>query len=347
MKQSTSISLTDIMFNDVEKVVPKVDFSELEGKSIIITGASGLLGLHFLACIKKMNKLFNRPIIAYAIVQSEPEEFFIEEFVDKNIRLIRGDLTQIDFFQHLPQVDYIIHAAGYGQPRRFMENPIKTLQLSTTATLMLFEKLNKEGKFLFISTAEVYSGLENNNHKESEIGTTNTTHYRACYIEGKRSGETICNAYRSQGVNAKSARLALAYGPGTRKGDMRVINNFIEKGLQGEIALMDQGVAKRTYCYISDAIELMWNILLKGKEPIYNVGGNSKTTIANLAKQVGNMMDVPVIFPEGQNLALEGAPKEVSLDISLAEREFNKKEFISLKDGLKSTIQWQKLMYGN
>ena len=66
---------------------------------------------------------------------------------------------------------------------------------------------------------------------ESDIGTTTPLHPRASYIEGKRGGETICNAYRSQGVRAVSARLALAYGPGTRKGDKRAMNSFIEKAL--------------------------------------------------------------------------------------------------------------------
>ena len=97
----------------------------------------------------------------------------------------------------------------------FMQNPVKTLQLNTSTTLLLFEKLLPGGKFLFISTSELYSGLSHPPFTEQQIGTTNTTHPRACYIEGKRCGEAIVNAFREQGVNAKSARLALAYGPGT------------------------------------------------------------------------------------------------------------------------------------
>ena len=169
-----------------------------------------------------------------------------------------------------------------------MENQVKTLKINTIGTFNLLEKLLPEGKFMFISSSEVYSGLSTPPHRENEIGTTNTTHPRSCYIEAKRCGEAICNAYRAMGIQAKSARLSLAYGPGTRPNDMRVINSFIQKALiQGYINLMDQGLAFRTYCYISDAMEIMWNILVKGKEPVYNVGGFSKVTIAELAKLIG------------------------------------------------------------
>lgn len=196
-----------------------------------------------------------------------------------------------------------------------------------------------------MSTSEVYSGLPNPPYHENQIGTTNTTHPRSCYIEGKRCGEAICNAYRAQGVAAQSARLSLAYGPGTKSTDKRVINNFIFKALNGKIDLLDHGEAKRTYCYISDAVEILWHILLKGKEPIYNVGGNSKITIADLAKKIAAYTGAVVEFPQSLNSAMAGAPEDVSLDMSLVEKEFGKRDYVSLDEGLQRTIAWQRALY--
>ena len=245
----------------------------------------------------------------------------------------------------MPIIDNIIHAAGYGQPRRFIETPIKTLELSTSVTLSLFKKMKSDGKYLFISTSEVYSGLNTPYHKETDIGTTNTTHYRSCYIEGKRCGEAICYAYRTMGVDTKSVRLALAYGPGTRKNDQRVINNFIEKAILGKITMLDQGRDERIYCYIQDAVGMMWNVFLSGKHPIYNIGGHSKTTIAGLAQKIAKLTDVAVQVPEDTENFHKGAPSNVSLDLSLFEAEFNKSDYVSLDDGLKRTIEWQKYIY--
>lgn len=339
--------LSQIIYNDAENIFTKIDFGELSGKKIIITGASGLLGNYFLACLKKFNQDNHKPVQVIAITQKHFPDY-LKNLIDyNNIEIISGDLSDDKFVLSLPMADYIIHAAGYGQPGKFLENPVKTIKINTSATLALFEKLLPNGKFLFLSSSEVYSGLPNPPFYEEQIGTTNTTHPRACYIEAKRCGETICNAYRSKGIMAKSARLSLAYGPGTKPNDARVLNNFIYKALQGEIKMLDRGDARRTYCYITDAIEILWLILFKGKEPVYNVGGFSKTTIAELAKKIGEYLNAQVIFPNNSSKSLSGAPEDVFLEMSKTKIEFNKTEYVDFNLGLKKTIEWQKILYSN
>ena len=92
-------------------------------------------------------------------------------------------------------------------------------------------------------------------------------------------------------------------------------------------------------------MEILLNILLRGKEPIYNVGGFSKTTIGELAKDIGKYAEVPVTFPQDSEGGIQGAPDDVFLDMSRATNEFSKKEFISLEEGLKKTITWQRALY--
>lgn len=337
--------LVDIIIQDAAQICDKVSFDGIIGKTILITGASGLIGGYFIACLKYLFQMCNIRFTTIAAMQNEPLPYLKELLNFDNVNIYRGDLTSAEFIGILPKADIIIHAAGYGQPGRFLQDQIKTLKLNTFSTFMLFDKLAENGKFLFVSTSELYSGLNNPPFKEHEIGTTNTVHPRACYIEAKRCGEAICNAYRTKGVDAKSVRLALAYGPGTRPGDMRVINSFIEKALDGQITLLDQGQAKRTYCYISDSVEIMWNVLLFGKDPIYNVGGNSRTTIGELAHKIGSYLNVPVIFPTDiQDMA--GAPDDVYLDMTKVKKEFGKNKYVSLDEGLANTIEWQKALYG-
>lgn len=337
--------LAELMLQDAQRVCERVDFNELEGKSILITGASGLIGSNFLASLNYFKTKIRLPFKVYNITNANPAEYFKEIAGFKGSEMLQGDLTDINFCRNLPKADYIIHAAGYGQPGKFLQDPIKTIKLNTVVLFELFDKLMNSGKLLFLSSSEVYAGLPHPPYKETDIGTNNTNHPRACYIEAKRCGEAICNAYRQKGVGAKSARLSLAYGPGTRDGDKRVINEFIRKGLGGRISLLDQGQAKRTYCYVSDAIEIMWNILFRGLEAIYNVGGCSNGTIQELAQKIGDYLKVPVTYPAGVLEGLIGAPEDVFLDMSKAEHEFNKKEYISLTEGLKKTIEWQKLLY--
>jgi nucleoside-diphosphate-sugar epimerase len=333
-----------ILNKDAIYINKKVDLSELCGKKILITGASGLIGINFLMSLKEFSRKKskkNTPTII-AIFNREIPNYFRGIVNFENLQIKKGDITDINFVNSLGRADYIIHAAGYGQPGKFLQDKIKTIAINTTATMSLLKKLNSDGKFLFISTSEIYSGLSDTPFKESQVGTTNTTHPRSCYIESKRCGETICHTYYEMGKMVKSARLSLAYGPGTKSGDTRVLNSFIEKGLTGKIEMIDKGKAKRTYCYVRDAIEMLWNILLFGKGPIYNVGGKSKTTIKELAEKIGNQLHVPVSFPKRSDHKLKGAPDNVLLDMTMVKDEFGKTNYVSLSEGLKSAIAWQK-----
>lgn len=337
-----------ILSGDAVDINKKVDLSELCGKKILITGASGLIGINFLMSLKEFSSKKSKkdvPIII-AIFNREIPDYFKEIINFENLQIKRGDITDTDFINSLEEADYIIHAAGYGQPGKFLQDKIKTIAINTTATMSLLKKLNSGGKFLFISTSEIYSGLSDTPFKESQVGTTNTTHPRSCYIESKRCGETICDTYYEMGKMVKSVRLSLAYGPGTKPGDTRVLNSFIEKGLTGKIEMLDRGRAKRTYCYVRDAVEIMWNILLFGKKPIYNVGGFSVTTIASLAKNIGKSLNAKVIMPK-KGKKITGAPGNVQLDMGEVSREFkkDKKDYVSLDEGLKNTIEWQKELY--
>jgi len=212
-------------------------------------------------------------------------------------------------------------------------------------TIDLLEQLPPSGRFLFLSSSEIYSGSPRLPHREGDIGTTDPSHPRACYIEGKRCGEAICEAFRQQGRNAKSARLALAYGPGTRPDDQRVLNSFIRRAvLEKRLVLQDRGAARRTYCYVTDVIEMLLLILLRGREAVYNVGGRSSVTILELAHAVGRELGVPVSVPPAEAEAV-GAPNEVSLDLSRVENEFDRREYVSFEDGLHRTIEWQRHLY--
>ncbi|HEY4148867.1 MAG TPA: NAD-dependent epimerase/dehydratase family protein [Chitinophagaceae bacterium] len=326
-----------IIEEDAGIINGKVDFTALQNKTILITGASGLLGIYFLTCLGRLAEQ-GMAIKVVAVFRSELPPYLAGKGFT-GMQICRGDITDYEFCRSLPEADYIIHAAGYGQPMKFMESPEKTLKLNTFSTFLLFDKLRPGGHFMFVSSSEVYSGLSRDVYTEDEIGSTNTTHPRACYIEGKRGGEAICNAYRSKNVKASSVRLAHTYGPGTKKGDKRVILSFIEKALAGKIEMIDKGEAVRTYCYVADAVEIMWKILLSAKEPVYNVGGNSQTTIANLAHRIGAIMSVPVIMPTG-NEGVAGAPKDVKLDMQKVAGEFGKTQYISLEEGLQRTIKW-------
>jgi UDP-glucuronate decarboxylase len=336
----------DLLEEDACRSLRGVPISRLADKTVLITGASGLVGTHFLYGLLHCQRELRLQLKVVAVVQRGVPDYLKQLEQQGYTRFLNGNLAETSFMESLPQAHVIVHAATYGQPGMFMENALATLKLNTTGTLALLDRLLPDGKFLFLSSSEVYSGLNNSLFSEDQIGTTNTTHPRSCYIEAKRCGEAICNAYRARGIDAKSARLSLAYGPGTRPGDKRVINSFIQRALREKrIRLLDRGEAKRTYCYIADAVIMMWRILLEGKAPIYNVGGTSSTTIAGLAQLIGKLLNVPVDIPLETSVGMLGAPDDVRLDLTKFFNEFGPINFMGLQEGVARTIEWQKAIY--
>jgi nucleoside-diphosphate-sugar epimerase len=253
--------MIEIIKNDIDKI--QIDLSKLRNKSVLITGASGLIGIYILTYLKNHQTEYNITIHTWNKNPIDPIFLPLFSFCHTTV----GDITDKSMFEKLPQFDVIIHASGYGQPIKFVKDKLKTIELNTLSTIWLFEKLKKDGTFLFVSTSELYSGLKSYNITEEQIGTTTPTHPRAAYIEGKRCGETICHSYREQGYDVKIVRLSLAYGPGTQANDTRVVNSLIQKAItEDAIRLMDAGQAVRTYCYITDVTEMLFNVMLFGKE---------------------------------------------------------------------------------
>lgn len=328
----------NLLEEDGRRSLQGVPVEKLAGKTILVTGASGLIGTHFLYGLLHCQKHLGLQMDVVGVVRSGVPEHLkpLREYV----YFLPGDLTVARFLEILPRANIIIHAAGYGQPALFMANAQATLKLNTVATFALLDKLLPGGQFLYLSSAEVYSGLAHMPFSEDQIGTTNTTHPRSCYIEAKRCGEAICNAYRAKGIAAKSARQCIAYGPGTRAGDKRVLSVFIRKALEtGAIHLLDQGEAKRTYGYIADAVYMLWRILLEGKDAIYNVGGISYVTILELAQLIGKQLGVSV-HTSVTDGGMVGAPSDVRLNLNKFTSEFGPVTFMGLDEGVARTIEW-------
>ena len=77
-----------------------------------------------------------------------------------------------------------------------------------------------------------------------------------------------------------------------------------------------------------------------GKDVVYNVGGDYRTTIAELAQQIGKIMNVPVSMPQDDANSLPGAPNEVRVSIAKFENEFGKLPPTNPEVGLQQTVAW-------
>ena len=181
-----------LLFEDAKSWWEDLSVDLIRGRKVLVTGASGMLGSHFLAALLHLQQQLAGDLEINAVVHTSVPEWFAEESSEGRLHFHQADLGKAAAVDALPAADIVIHAATYSQPALFTRDPGATITLNTTATLALLDKVRRGGRFLFLSSSEVYSGLEDPPYREEQIGLTNTTHARACYIEGKRCGEAAC-----------------------------------------------------------------------------------------------------------------------------------------------------------
>jgi nucleoside-diphosphate-sugar epimerase len=331
----------EILQQDGKTVAENVNLSSLTDKTVLITGASGLIGTCILYTLEALPDS-DKPARVFATFRKGLPDWLRVFEREPWLKFLQGDLADTTFLQTLPEADYIIHAGTYGQPGFFMEEQVTTLKINTTATFALLEKLNAGGKFLFTSSSAVYQDATSLPFKETHAGLSNTNHPRACYIEAKRCGEAIVEAYRAGGIDAKAVRIAMVYGPGIRiDTDKRVLNTFIRKSITApEIDMMDDGSAEKVYIYVTDAVEMLLHVLLEGKSDIYNIGGKERVSILQLAEFIGAKSGKPVRKGAGEQTKQYGAPPVEWLDTEKYETEFGAKAFVPFEEGVLRTMHW-------
>jgi dTDP-glucose 4,6-dehydratase/UDP-glucuronate decarboxylase len=332
-------TLQEVMTQFYSKIkVKKIE--ELRNKTILITGASGLIGTNLISFLGYLNKKHSLNIKIVGVIRSGAETWFEK---GKNISYITLDLSKekIDFNK---KVDYIFHCATYAQPRKFLRLSKETILLNVNALFNLLDLAQKNNaRFLYLSSAEIY-GEADKKHiptEESYFGNVNTLSERAIYAESKRIAETICFSY-SKSISIKIARVLLTYGPGLKYDDQRVISEFIKRSQnEKKIVMMDSGKALRTFCFVGDLVEMLLNVMLSSKDIVYNLCGKDTYTIKEIAEHIGNINEAQVILPSEPE-SMTGTPKKSVLSNKKYIHEYKKKYFVKLSDGLKATSQWFK-----
>ncbi len=333
--------LYEFLKEEYDQINLAFDVNELKNKTVLVTGANGLIGSNLVNVLYYLSHKhdLNLHLIAHSF--SEPVTWLPK---DKNIKYLSSDLSQ--GLKEL-SFDVLIHTATYGQPKKFIQNKLATVQLNTQTLIGLLQNSQKNhAKVLFISSSEVYGQvpLEIMPVKETYFGNVDTLSPRAVYAESKRMAETICNIFAEEGLWVKMVRLAIGYGPGVKWTDSRFMNEFIKRALNDkELTMMDAGRAIRCFCFISDIVEMMLNTLFASKEMLYNLAGVDNKTIRQVAEMITQDLQVPLHLPKEEE-KIGGTPSQLALDNSKYCQEFKKDKFIPFETGLKKTIEWIKIL---
>ena len=340
----TGDHINTLDFLEIGALLPKralsLPISKASGSRVLLTGATGLIGLNILALLSEIQRQSGTEFELITTSNSPLPLFLPENQLFKKHKIFNL-ASKVDF-SSLGKFDFIIHSGGSAQPRDFMSKKYETFIINSYVTKELLDLLNPGGHFVFMSSTELYSGLQKDLFAESDIGSSSPTHPRACYIEGKRAGEMFVHWKIADGFKASSVRLSYTYGPGTKPNDLRVINDLIKDAItRGETKLRDSVMAVRSNLFSIDAAHMILQILLSPNRAVYNVASTETCTIKDIAKEValiGNLQFEEQTSREQINLA---AQDHVAIDTTAYFEDFPGFENCPLREGLAITYNWQ------
>lgn len=276
-----------IFEEDIKNIINDFDMSVFDGKTILVTGATGLIGK---LCVKSLlNSGYNTQVIALVRDEEKAKNIFGES---KRLTYLVQDINQR--INTTRRVDYIIHAASTTSSKDFVEKPVETIYtaINGSRNILEFAKNKRLEGMVYLSSLEIYGVNEKENIKEEDYGYIDILNPRSSYSESKKMVETMCISYGTEyGVPVKIARLAQTFGAGVSISDNRVFAQFAKAIINKEnIILHTKGETKRNYCYTTDAVRGIFTILTKGENNnAYNVANeNSYCSISEMAHLLEN-----------------------------------------------------------
>lgn len=306
-------------------------------KRVLVTGGAGFLGSHLCEALLKENC----EVLCV-------DNFFtgrrgnIAHLMDNpRFEILRHDIT----FPLFVEVDEIYNLACPASPPHYQHDPVQTTKTSVIGAINMLGLAKRVGAKIFqASTSEVYGDPDIHPQPETYWGRVNPIGSRSCYDEGKRCAETLFFDYRRQmDLPIKVVRIFNTYGPHMHPNDGRVVSNFIMQALRGDdLTIYGTGEQTRSFCYVSDLINGFLKLMASPHEitgPI-NIGNPGEFTMLELAETIISLTG------SKSQLVFEPLPaddpKQRRPDITQAKEKLGWEPTVSLKEGLKPTIQYFK-----
>lgn len=285
---------------DIRQIISKIPYEMCEGQTFLITGANGFLASYMvdtLMYMKRSGYIKKCTVLALCRSREKAERVFKDWLYDGDFRLLIQSVEEE--ITYAGKIDYIVHAASYSTTHLFETHAADIMKANIIGCYHLLELAReKEIKsFLFFSSGAVYGDAEVNELREDKTFAVDYLDMKNSYAVGKRAGEALCRAYWHQyHIPAKAVRISHTYGPGIDLNDGHVYSDFAKSIVENrDLIIHGDGLASRSFCYVSDAICAFYLILFLGDGgEMYNMANpDMNVTIKELADALTEN-----VFPE-------------------------------------------------
>ena len=309
-------------------------------KNILVTGGAGFIGSNFINYILDRRDDFlivNLDKLTYA----GNLENLIPSETKKNYHFIKGDITNSELVNYLFQkfdIKHVINFAAESHVDRSILGSEIFFRSNVLGTNVLLEAASrfKVGKFLQISTDEVYGSLESKG-----LFTEDTPlHPNSPYAASKASADMMALAFHHTfGIPVVITRCSNNYGP--YQFPEKLIPLMIINSLNGKrLPVYGDGMNVRDWIYVIDhnrAVELVFE---KGKPgEVYNIGTNTEMPnikiVKMILKELGKSEDM-IEFVKDR----PGHDRRYAIDSSKIKNGLGWTSQFNFENAISQTIKW-------
>ena len=257
---------------------------------------------------------------------------------DARLRFVQGDIRDADLMRGLmPGHDAVVHFAAESHVDRSIAGagPFVTTNVVGTQVLLDAARAAGVGRFLHVSTDEVYGSIEHGLWTEDLPVAPNSP-----YAASKAGSDLLAlAAHRTHGFDVVITRCSNNYGP--HQFPEKVIPLFVTNLLDGrKVPLYGDGGNVRDWLHVDDHCRGIQLALEKGRPgEIYHIGGGTELTNRELTGRLLAACDAgwDMVQPVADR---KGHDRRYSLDITKIGAELGYAPQIGIDEGLAATVAW-------
>lgn len=305
-----------------------------EDKTVLITGATGFIGVHL------VNKL----------LCEKAEVFTLGPTKRKDVPHLKQVLGSVEDFENINslikdnKIDIIFHLAAQPIVEVGQTNPLKTFEVNIKGTWNVLEaaRENSVQKVIIASTVHVYGDNPKVPYKEEYFPQPSRP-----YETSKACADLLAQSFAdTYNLAVEIPRFANIYGPGDYNLN-RLIPKVIKGILEGKNPKIWDVGSVRDFLFIDDAIRAYLMLAEKDlpktkRGRVINFGTGKPINIVELVEKIIRISKKDSIFVKTETTP-KGRLSEVRrqyMSIKKAKRELGWSPKVPLKEGLVKTFEW-------
>ena len=344
----------------------------LEGKTVLVTGAAGFIGSNLVKRlfqdVKDIKVIGLDSITDYYDLNIKYERLQEIEALNKDWVFVKENLANKDvidklFDEYKPSV--VVNLAAQAGVRYSITNPGSYIESNLIGFYNILEacRNNEVEHLVYASSSSVYGS----NKKVPYSTDDKVDNPVSLYAATKKSNELMAHAYsKLYNIPSTGLRFFTVYGPAGRP-DMAYFG-FTNKLRKGDtIQIFNYGNCKRDFTYVDDIVEGVVRVMQHAPEKrngedglpippykVYNIGNSAPENLLDFVTILQEELIAAKVLPSDYDFdahkeLVPMQPGDVPVtyaDTSALEADFGFKPSTSLRDGLRSFAQWYAKYYG-